>query len=561
MENRQDVYDICRDYLLDHRDTMSNKLFQYVFGALRARDVAKLANCSSLLTPTKYGMEDYRVLRQVAAFFKKNSLFTDPDTGETAALTSFLEAEKVCRITNRRLDYYYTKRDRLDPDLRLWVSRIERDILDLLSQGGRDERDAGFGRFVDRLPSLIRVTSGASRSHGRKDSLPHLKVGRSIECTPRSRGYVKALAAFWGYKVRTKTVLTNRVTTVPKNWKTSRTIACEPTGNISLQLAFDEYLKEILPRWGVDLSNQDLNMRKAQQGSLDGSLATIDLSAASDTLSYNTVAWLLPLPWFEYLNNVRCPFFKFGSDLFGKYAKFSSMGNGATFPLETLIFSACCRAIGSKNFSVYGDDIIVETELVSDLLKLLRFLGFTPNEDKTFTTGLFRESCGGDFFQGVDITPFYLRKSSRRKAFACHNVNGLMSIALPQGRLWRRMLEVVASRQLPLVPFNENTLSGVFIHCHDAWLLGLIRNRWGIPMYKAYVPEGPKPPDIRGYPPLFLWFLDKNRLKKPDKRVIRGRMPVDVHRYVRDWVRWIPPATVVPYYIYVATDDLLAQAS
>lgn len=89
------------------------------------------------------------------------------------------------------------------------------------------------------------------------------------------------------------------------------------------------------------------------------------------------------------------------------------MGNGTTFPVETLLFVAACHAINpqyrpGKDFTVYGDDIVYPSDKARDLLKLLRVLGFSRNVDKTFIDGPFRESCGEDWFGGVAVRPFVL---------------------------------------------------------------------------------------------------------------------------------------------------------
>lgn len=91
------------------------------------------------------------------------------------------------------------------------------------------------------------------------------------------------------------------------------------------------------------------------------------------------------------------------------------MGNGYTFELETLIFCALAKAVGADigiDTFVYGDDIIVPDRLADDLLAVLRFAGMTPNAKKTFKGACeFRESCGGDFFLGHDVRPFYIKES------------------------------------------------------------------------------------------------------------------------------------------------------
>jgi hypothetical protein len=92
---------------------------------------------------------------------------------------------------------------------------------------------------------------------------------------------------------------------VPKNWKTFRTIACEPDGALPFQLAFDTFAKRRLRARGINLSDQSRNQLLAKEGSINGSLATIDLSSASDTVAFNTVALLFPTEWFDVLNAFR----------------------------------------------------------------------------------------------------------------------------------------------------------------------------------------------------------------------------------------------------------------
>jgi hypothetical protein len=153
------------------------------------------------------------------------------------------------------------------------------------------------------------------------------------------------------------------------------------------------------------------------------------------------------------------------------------MGNGSTFVLETLIFAGACYAVGSKDFSVYGDDIIIETELFDDLVAFLRFLGFKLNHQKSYTAGPFRESCGVNAYDGVDITPFYLRDWNKRKPVLCHNVNGLSSIAVPFGELWKWLVGVVKENQLLIGPVVHDTTRYVHIPASDAYELNLITTR------------------------------------------------------------------------------------
>jgi hypothetical protein len=211
-------------------------------------------------------------------------------------------------------------------------------------------------------------------------------------------------------------VLGNKVTTVPKNAKTDRVIAIEPELNLIIQLGIGRMLRKRLNRVGLLLpDSQAHNAKGAFEGSVTGRWATIDLSMASDTVSFEIVRSLLPARWFEALEQSRSPNGVLPSGERVVYQKFSSMGNGYNFELETLIFWAICSAVldthGWKGRQplVYGDDIIVPTEYVGHILEAIRLIGFIPNEKKTHYSGPFRESCGKHYFSGVDVTPIYVK--------------------------------------------------------------------------------------------------------------------------------------------------------
>lgn len=228
---------------------------------------------------------------------------------------------------------------------------------------------------------------------------------------------------------RRNTVRGNRVTTVPKNAKTDRLIALEPLLNAYLQKGAGSYLRSSLAYHsrgtcfaaGSGYDGQEHNRRLAQKGSLNSSLATIDLSKASDTISYGLILELLPFEAFCLLDELRSPV----SEVDGKtytLEKFASMGCGFTFELETLIFWALTSAVADMrganlnrtNFGVYGDDIIVPCTLTNDLREVFEFCGFSFNTGKTYSSSSesFRESCGGHYSNGFDVTPFYLRHAS-----------------------------------------------------------------------------------------------------------------------------------------------------
>jgi len=114
----------------------------------------------------------------------------------------------------------------------------------------------------------------------------------------------------------------------------------------------------------------------------------------------------------------------------------STMGNGYTFPLQTIVFLSVVVAVYKKlgiplirpsnssdgNFSVYGDDIIVVREAYDEVMSMLKSIGCIPNEGKSFCYGFFRESCGGDFFNGHPVRGVYSKSlNSPHQIYSLHN--------------------------------------------------------------------------------------------------------------------------------------------
>lgn len=210
---------------------------------------------------------------------------------------------------------------------------------------------------------------------------------------------------------RLQPIAWNKIDFVPKTAEISRSIAIEPTALTYLQKGVDLGMRDGLRRWGYDLTNQERNQRLAKIGSITGEFATMDLSSASALQARELVRFLLPAGAYDYLNRIRSPGWKLPDGRSGQYEMFVSMGNGFCFPLETLIFAAAARAtmrsIRGKvtEHAVYGDDIIVPGDCFEALSALLNFCGFTLNPKKSFSEGPFRESCGADWYHGLDVRP------------------------------------------------------------------------------------------------------------------------------------------------------------
>jgi hypothetical protein len=509
-----DIYRIAGLLAKDTLPPESPELLR-VLGLIRARDFKNLASLVTFPDQALQGQdpETLIALRQVRSLFSKNSYFADDALCTKAAQESFLRSEVKCRITNKRLDWYWSRRERLSPDLVRYLLRAEQEIAQLLGPIS--------GVAADLLSP--RMTSGATEDRSRRRSYPYLKLTGRLRA-PRSSvfylgNYLQAIGVDLS-SCKFTAVENNTVVFVPKSWKTHRTIAKEPTHSLPFQLSLDRFIKKRLRKWGVDLSSQEKNQELARLGSLDGSLATLDLESASDTLAFNAVSWMLPAEWFKLFKAFRSSSYSapFGR---GTYAKFSSMGNGYTFTLETLIFTALCRAVGSRRYSVYGDDIVIETELVPRLIELLSFLGFVVNKEKSFVSpdSRFRESCGCDYYEGRLITPFYCREVPllADKPGIAHLTNGLLAKTLP-GSLWNFFRGLVGTEQVRLVPFNEDTRSGVFISPWTSWRTGKLRMSrpsrdvskpwYSVPEFRGYViRQALKDEGTKGFGSSLLWHM------------------------------------------------------
>nr|UJQ85139.1 MAG: hypothetical protein 3 [Leviviridae sp.] len=219
-----------------------------------------------------------------------------------------------------------------------------------------------------------------------------------------------------------------KVITVPKTLKTPRIIAIEPTSMQYMQQAISRELVDTIESgdsrfgWCLGFRDQAPNQRMASEGSYDGSLATLDLSEASDRVSNQLVRRMLaPHKWLAMgVDATRSR----KADVPGhgviRLSKFASMGSALTFPLEAMVFSTLVflgieRGLNTQftakdirsyrgKVRVYGDDIVVPVESVRSVVDTLEAFGFRVNTDKSFWTGSFRESCGREYYAGHDVS-------------------------------------------------------------------------------------------------------------------------------------------------------------
>jgi hypothetical protein len=156
----------------------------------------------------------------------------------------------------------------------------------------------------------------------------------------------------------------------------------------------------------------------AKRGSLDGDLATIDLSSASDSVTLRLVTDIFgPSKLGRWLLATRSTHTLISDDVV-RIAKFAPMGSACCFPVQCLIFAGVILATHRRatrssadlaDFRVFGDDIICPSSISYDVMENLVDLGFSVNTEKTYVTGDYRESCGMDAWCGHDVTPLKIK--------------------------------------------------------------------------------------------------------------------------------------------------------
>lgn len=414
------------------------------------------------------------------------------DAKVSACMMRAMEAEALCRETNARLPSDYTGATSTTglrsilTDARI---RVER----LLGPFSWNDMEVGFDFGPGSTTRLPRRESDLSYKFC---GVPHATAG----ALPLAQAYL-SLAPLWRSSINSEgsaaeIVAGNKVTTVPKNYKTDRCIAIEPDWNMFFQKGIGGFIRRQLRRVGINLNDQRRNQTLAMVGSRDASLATIDLSMASDTVSLAIVRALLPSDWCDALEQVRSAIGVLPSGELITYEKFSSMGNGFTFELESLIFWALCKAtihalrLEDRRLAVYGDDLVVPTSAVPLLLDVLRYAGFVPNVKKTHVSGYFRESCGKHYFHGESIVPFYVRRPIRKlqDLFLLHNnvwryfMQPYVLRFVKDYRLVRKLILWIRSRapeewRKPRIPLGVG--DGAFVGTFDEVAPTLIRHKGG----------------------------------------------------------------------------------
>ena len=324
-----------------------------------------------------------------------------------AALTKWRAAEDLCRDTNEifrlREAGLFSFKPAVEDAYRVAQQKIAEVLGDI---------------DYDKIGERCRFGPGSDMSTFKGKTSAFNKYSNPGSCTP----WIIPLfdEAFSDFRVNDylhecQLVRGNKVFFVPKNAKVDRIAAKEPRWNVWFQLGIGDVIVDKLKRnSGIDLRDQEPNRVSASRAHID-ECVTVDLSSASDTNSKGLVLDLLPEEWSDLLFKTRSP----STFVEGKWVvqeKVSSMGNGYTFPLESLIFYSFCYAAVRATcqdlslIRVFGDDIIVPKKSYPLLKDILTAVGFEVNASKTFVEGNFYESCGEDYFKGKNVRPIFVKK-------------------------------------------------------------------------------------------------------------------------------------------------------
>lgn len=441
--SNDDVSDIARRTLL----LLDTPQSRYVAGLLAQGNHDELVSTSlhheAYVNPLIFA-RDY----QATSLMKKWRFLDTTFNKRASALKTFETAELQCESANLRLSSLSSACGKTHAKAVLDMGHLFGSLM---------KAQQLIHRILGPVPSELSFRFGPGSTSLIKGSVTTpRKYSREIHVTPELYCYWRDICGpNWCELVENVELISgSTVSFVPKNAKTDRTIGIEPHLNIYAQLGVGGAMRERFKPW-IDLSiGQERNRDMASRAQRD-KLATIDFQSASDTISSELVSFLLPREWADLLDRVRSHRYIIGGKE-RKFHKHSSMGNGYTFELESIIFYALARACtdgGNSAFkecvSSYGDDVILPQEYAAEFIQLSEYCGFKVNTEKSFLRGSFFESCGHDYFEGVNVRPTFWTDNNPTTVFKIHNDIRRMAYRLQRPALEELALEIRTSKHLP----------------------------------------------------------------------------------------------------------------
>lgn len=339
----------------------------------------------------------------------------------------------------------------------------------------------------------------------------------------------------------------SRVVCVPKTMKGPRVIAIEPHCMQFAQQGILGVLSNAMEsnwpsRGRIHFRDQEVNKSHALTGSKDGSLATVDLSDASDRVPLSLVKVMLE-PNEDLLQAVlacRSTRATLPDGRVINLRKFASMGSALCFPVEAMYFYTVVVASllreahlpvtrrnvdsVSRHVRIYGDDLIIPRVHAIAVLDGLQRYNCKVNHRKTFYSGKFRESCGVDAYDGWEVTPTYVRTSPPKNR---QQASELISWCAMANQFYLKGMWHTADHCFKVV---EKQLGSLPYVSTDSAVLGRISflgyrtiGRWSRPTRKTFLlrtkesPEGIRQeyvvdyqrPEVRGWVPTSVYRTDR----------------------------------------------------
>jgi hypothetical protein len=508
-------------------------------------------------------VEAIRVLLQVTGMMKKVELeCTEKRT--KAAFDTYIEIESQVRSQT------WAEHDPLLVDFRVWTHILFGDLLHHWQSLVINEDlfpKHGPGAVADKLRGNSKWNQPAW--HDRLEEV--FPFGRYAYSSYRH--YLNDLDD-GGRPSLPGTEMPVKVIAVPKTLETPRLIAVEPTCMQYMQQGlkdgFEKCVRSAKNGHMIDYESQVPNQDMARRGSIDGSLATLDLSEASDRVSNQLVrAMLQDFPeLFRAVDATRSR----SADVPGhgviRLSKFASMGSALCFPIESMVFCIITmmgvyrgfvegkgnaqpisrrKVISTFRGSVrtYGDDIIAPSKYAQAVADMLEAFGLKVNPSKSFWTGRFRESCGKEYFNGQDVTHVKARAvlPSRQQPIA-ERAESLVKTSALRNHLFRygywstcRKLDQLMEGFIPYPAVGVDS-PAIGRHSSLGYETQRIDDDLQIPMVRAFVVNVDSPSSkLDGYGALMKCIGNESEFCNPDPMHLQRAGRPSALRIKQRWTR------------------------
>lgn len=310
----------------------------------------------------------------------------------------------------------------------------------------------------------------------------------------------------------------SRVTCVPKDFKSLRSICIEPKEFQFAQQGLWNILKDLihenpLTKKSINFEHQEWNARLCKRSDL----ATIDLKDASDTVRLKLCRLLFPKEFFSLVTRYRSREITVKGNQV-KPTCFASMGSALCFPIETLVFWAIARSsmhpvTSAKPLRVFGDDIVCPKEDAPFIVKMLESCGFKANHDKTCIDTPIRESCGAYTYAGIDVSVVRFKNANCKSAPAWISLVESCKL-LHESKLTRSSYAMLLLlKQFWHVPFGHFGLpkSPDGFSCQSRWNSELQRREWRLPGLRQRIGQEKLPYDAG----LYAWLVGNSTKPSP----------------------------------------------